>query len=125
VAEQKRVLVVEDEQAIRRIMVEALRDEGYAVMEAADGAQALARVDETRPDLIVLDLMMPILDGRGFLRECRTRPTCARVPVVVVSAAHAVAEECFDLGIEHYLRKPFDLLDLLTVVDRMTTQSAA
>jgi CheY-like chemotaxis protein len=113
------VLVVEDELAIRRVMVEALLEEGYAVVEASNGAQALHQVDADCPDAIVLDLMMPVLDGRGFLRECRQRPRCAQVPVVVVSAAHGVAEECTRLGVEYCLRKPFDLFELLSLVERI------
>src|SRR5216683_349145 len=82
------ILVVEDDDAIRGLVSEVLRDDGYDVREASNGVEALDRVREQRPDLIVLDLMMPVMDGWTFVEECRPKPGCDDVPIVVTSASH-------------------------------------
>lgn len=106
-----RVLVVEDEPDLRGPVVESLRDEGYAVDEAADGEDGLRKLDIWPYDLVVLDLMLPKLDGWEFLRRLRkTR----RTPVLVLTARDAVADRVrgLDLGADDYLVKPFALPEL-------------
>ena len=83
-----RILVVEDDEAIRGLVTEVLRDDGYEVSEAANGAEALDYVGGHQPDLIVLDLMMPVMDGWTFVEECRRINRCSEVPIVVTSASH-------------------------------------
>src|SRR5258708_19692733 len=82
------ILVVEDDDAIRGLVSEVLREDGYDVREATNGVEALDRLREERPDLIVLDLMMPVMDGGAFVEECRRKPCCADVPIVVTSPPH-------------------------------------
>src|SRR5436190_5778708 len=79
------VLVVDDEPDVRNTVAMILEDEGYRVVTARDGREALNKVRSQLPDAILLDLMMPVLDGAGFLRECRANPECRRVPVLVMS----------------------------------------
>jgi CheY-like chemotaxis protein len=79
--QMKRVLVVDDEEAIRLTLAEALEDEGYAVVTAQNGAEALVQVRARPPHGIVLDLMMPVLDGWGFLKAYRAEELCAGIPV--------------------------------------------
>jgi two-component system, chemotaxis family, chemotaxis protein CheY len=116
-----RVLVVDDDEAIRALLREALEDEGYAVQEAADGAQALGMLGRARPDAVLLDLMMPVLDGWGFLRAAADLPR-AGLPIVVMSAASnlsAAAQELLGLGVRAWLPKPFDLDALLGMVGQL------
>src|ERR1700687_4180315 len=82
------ILVVEDDDAIRGLVSEVLRDDGYDVREATNGVEALDRLRDARPDLIVLDLMMPVMDGWAFVEELRRKPGCGAVPIVVTSASH-------------------------------------
>jgi PAS domain S-box-containing protein len=89
----QRVLIVEDDEATRDVMRAALEAAGWHVSEAADGREGLGALDEGRLDLILLDLMMPGMDGFEFLAELRTIPEAATIPVVVVTAADLTAED--------------------------------
>lgn len=108
-SDSQRVLVVEDDAAIRSVLVSLLEDEGYQSVEAEDGAEALDRARSASPDLIILDLLMPVMNGWAFLEASRTLPGCATVPILVTSASHEVP---VDERIRAFLKKPFDL-DLL------------
>ena len=104
------VLVVEDQRAQREMMAETLAKDGLRVVAAADGREALQKLRETPPDVIVLDVVMPNMNGYEFLREVRKLPDFAKVPVVVCS----VKGEQFDkhwaqrLGSNAYVVKPFE-----------------
>ena len=87
------VLLVDDEPAMRQLARQALERNGWRVIEAADGAEALAQVARAIPRVILLDLAMPIMDGFTFLRELRARLDCAHVPVVVLTALDLTAED--------------------------------
>ncbi len=102
-----RILVVDDEPQIRSTISEALALEGYEVSQAKDGTQALAMLDEVRPDAIVLDLWMPVLDGWDFRQEqLRTHP---RIPIIILSATTLSAQQLAELGGPRVVEKPFDL----------------
>jgi DNA-binding response OmpR family regulator len=118
-----RILVVDDEPAIRHAVEAALVDEGFLVGTAADGAAALAEVDAHRPDAILLDLRMPVLDGFGFLAVYRTR-TEPRAAVIVCSTA-STTSGLAGLGVVAYLRKPFDIDDLIAVIDHHAASAAS
>jgi CheY-like chemotaxis protein len=107
-----RVLVVEDDNDILSSLVEVIRDEGFDVSSAANGYQALAQLEQNPVDLIFLDLMMPVMDGWKFLEAMRVRFPDRRVPVVLLSAVHNLADEAKRLGVARFLRKPFDLDDV-------------
>jgi CheY-like chemotaxis protein len=114
------ILVVEDDEAIRGLVSEVLRDDGYDVSEAANGVEALAYVGGHRPDLIVLDLMMPVMDGWAFVEACRRNQSCRQVPIVVTSASHDLprtAERLRAYGVRTCLAKPFDVDGLLALVE--------
>lgn len=122
------ILVVEDDNAIRGLVTELLRDDGYDVREATNGIEALERLQEQRPDLIVLDLMMPVMDGWRFVEECRREPGCGEVPIVVTSASHDLprtAEKLRSFGVRTCLAKPFDLDGLLALVERYAPSAPA
>jgi CheY-like chemotaxis protein len=111
------ILVVEDEAALRHTIRAALVASGHRVLEAETGLQALARLREGRPDLVVLDLQMPEMSGWEFLPRFRAWPGCADVPVIVTSAAHRVSLDGAD--IQAFVEKPFDLDALLDTIDAL------
>ena len=113
----RKILVVDDEPDIRQIAEMALRyGSDWTVLTAADGAEAVAVAARERPDAIVLDVMMPELDGPGMVRSLRAAPELVDVPIVLMSAADGAAP--LDPTIAAFIPKPFDLDDLLAVVAR-------
>jgi CheY-like chemotaxis protein len=112
-----KILLVDDEQALRDTTAAALGLCGHTVVPACEGNDALARVHESAPDLVLLDLQMPEMDGWEFLRQFRAIPGCGSVPVIVMTAAHRVDAEALDA--QAIFVKPFDLDELLEVVDEL------
>jgi len=109
-----RILVVDDETLVRETVGSLLADEGYVVDEATDGADAIAKVRAHRPDAILLDLMMPGMNGRQFLDALRDLGH-GDVPVVVMTAVQGLAQGVFPLNTD-VIEKPFDLEDLLNKI---------
>jgi type II secretory ATPase GspE/PulE/Tfp pilus assembly ATPase PilB-like protein/CheY-like chemotaxis protein len=103
------VLLVEDEEQLRRVMKDLLQREGYTVAEARDGIQALDEVDRHAPDVIILDLNLPGLDGYGVLAQLRSRPATREIPVMVLTAKGDEDNEVrvFELGAVDFVTKPF------------------
>jgi two-component system chemotaxis response regulator CheY len=112
-----RVLVVDDDKGIREFVRTVLSDEGYDVAEATDGQQALDRVAQRRPDVILLDMRMPVMDGWEFARTYREQPG-PHAPIVIVTAALDVAKDAKEIGADGFLAKPFQLDDLLQLVQQ-------
>jgi len=110
------VLLVDDDVGIRRMLERTLRAEGYAVTGVADGGAALAQVERTLPDLIVLDVAMPGLDGLAVTRRLRAKRL--PVPILLLTARDAVGERVagLDAGADDYLVKPFDVGELIARV---------
>ncbi len=104
-----KVLLVDDEDSLRKVMRDLLERDGYVVTEARDGVQALDQVDRVGPDVIVLDLNLPGLDGYGVLSHLRSRPATANIPVIVLTAKGDEDNEVrvFELGADDFLTKPF------------------
>jgi two-component system OmpR family response regulator len=122
-SEAMRLLVVEDEEDLRRGLEQALREEGYAVDGAGDGADALYKAETWEYDAIVLDIMLPGLDGLEILRRVRKSKT---VPVLLLTARDGVGDRVrgLDLGADDYLVKPFDLGELLARIRALIRRSA-
>ncbi|MGH2468596.1 MAG: response regulator [Chloroflexota bacterium] len=108
------VLVVDDEPVIRGLLVTILQDAGYVVDEAGNGAEALQKVQTSLPNAIVLDLLMPVMDGFQFLEHCRLLPGCEQLPIVVLSASHVVLS---DERVRAFVKKPFDLNVFVAAVE--------
>jgi CheY-like chemotaxis protein len=111
-----RVLVVDDEPHIRATVTAMLEAEGYAVVEATNGAEALAAVEAAPPDLVLLDMRMPVLDGWGFAAELRRRGHA--IPIVVMTAARDAAHWASEIAASAFVAKPFGLDDLISAVER-------
>jgi CheY-like chemotaxis protein len=105
----RRILLVDDEDSLRKVLKDLLEREGYEVAEARDGVQALDQVDRVGPDVIVLDLNLPGLDGYGVLSQLRSRPATVDIPVIVLTAKGDEDNEVrvFELGADDFLQKPF------------------
>jgi len=108
-----KLLIVDDEVAILEALTDILSVEGYEVATAANGAEGLKRAGEERPDLILLDLMMPVMDGQEMLRRLKESQDLRTIPVVVMSAGRVSKSE---LQGSRFLAKPFELDDLLDTV---------
>jgi two-component system, chemotaxis family, chemotaxis protein CheY len=120
----KHVLVVDDEPDLRTIVGQVLREVGYAVATAANGVEALERLRQHRPDGVVLDLSMPLMDGLSFLRVCRADPAYAELPVVVCTTEAVNRPVLATLGVRTCIPKPFDLDELLQTVGRLVDHAA-
>jgi two-component system chemotaxis response regulator CheY len=119
------ILVVEDDPMIREVLAGLLADEGYDVELASHGREALQRLRERRPDLIVLDLMMPVMDGWRFRAEQRQLADCSDVPVVVLSAVRDLGEQANRLDAAGAIHKPFELDVALRTIERALRGTAA
>jgi len=114
----KRILVAEDNAASRELVREVLETEGYDVIEACDGREALEKILSTESDLVLLDIQMPGLDGFGVLRELRQHPQLLRPPIVALTAYAMAgdAERALAAGFDAYATKP---IDVATLSDRI------
>lgn len=116
------ILVVDDDPTIREVVADLLEGEGYAVDTAADGAEALEKGQRNPPQALILDMMMPVMDGWTFLRERQKYACLATLPVIVLSAARSEGlQEVKCLGAHAFLAKPFDIDVLLALLDHMVS----
>ena len=117
------ILVVDDEPQIRRVMRTTLTAEGYSVIEACDGVEALGKLRSDRPDLILLDMNMPVLDG---LQACREIRSVSDVPIVMLTVRSAEKDKvrALDAGADDYVVKPFSIQELLARVRALLRRAA-
>jgi CheY-like chemotaxis protein len=118
----KTILLVDDEYALVETLTELFQDEGYRVVSAANGKDALIRLQKERPDLVVSDLMMPIAGGRELVRWIRELPDLESTPVVLMSAttrAVALTTPTDTLEVADFVRKPFEWEKLRDAVVRL------
>src|SRR5680860_346318 len=108
-----RILIVDDEANIRHLLRLAF-EEGFEVLEAVDGLDAVDKALEFRPHIILSDIMMPRLDGHGLYREIKSRPETASIPFIFLSAKKDVDErvEGLEMGADDYITKPFSIKEL-------------
>ena len=110
------VLIVDDDPGVLEVLELALDAEGYQVVLARNGREGLERATTIRPHLLVVDLMMPIMDGWQLVREFRKQERVEETPVIILSAAHNVEQAARDLGVQAVVSKPFNLDDLLDLI---------
>jgi two-component system chemotaxis response regulator CheY len=117
---ERPILVVDDDPTILATVSEVLDMEGFAVMTATNGAEALVAIDQTVPSLVLLDMRMPVLDGWGFMRAVRERGLI--LTVVVMTAAADARRWGREIGAEGVLAKPFDIDELVRAVQQWRPQ---
>ena len=116
-AREKSILVVDDDPAICDVLVTWLEQEDYTVRCAANGREALEQVAEHKPSLILVDLMMPVMDGYTFLSHLRQDSSTQDIPVIVLSADRYADERLQELHYDAYLPKPFDLFRVSQLIE--------
>ena len=123
--EKKTIMVVDDDADVRDAVTELLERHGYAVMPASNGQEALdeLKTSETRPSLILLDVMMPVMDGYAFCQEQQSDPELKDIPVVVFTAFSAALEKMADVQARARLEKPVLAGELLDSIDRWSQES--
>jgi len=116
-----RILIVDDDPAIGTLMANILQDEGYELLFASNGRDGLEKVFSAHPDLIFLDMLMPVLDGVGFLKKLNQRGN-SFCPILVISGHEdeLLVNECFDQGIFSLIRKPFHASEIIAISRRYT-----
>lgn len=117
-----RVLVVDDSEVLRKIVGFNLSKEGFTVEEAKDGVEALEKMKSQKPDLVILDIMMPNLNGFEVLKRMRSDPEISNVPVIILTAKGGEndAKTALQYGANGFLTKPFSPLKLIEEVRRVT-----
>jgi len=114
---QPGVLVIDDDAAVREAVAEDLEREGYELFFATNGEEGLRRLQEIDPTVIILDLRMPVMDGREFLSQLSLKPSDPYSVVVLTAYGDADAvESCYDAGVSTFLKKPFNLFEIRGVV---------
>jgi CheY-like chemotaxis protein len=119
----KRVLVVDDDAGMRETLAAALELDGYEIAVAPDGLEALGMVATFQPSLVVLDLMMPRMDGFTFAGELEAQGLRGRLPLLVLTADGRAQEKAARIGAEGWLAKPFDLAAFLERVSQLAKPS--
>jgi CheY-like chemotaxis protein len=118
------VLVVDDEIGVATLLEDVLQDEGYRVLTASNGRQALERIAAERPDLILSDFMMPVMDGAALISALAASPDLTSIPVMLMSSLPeaAIAERCN--GYAAFLRKSFNFIDVVEMVARLVSDTS-
>jgi two-component system, cell cycle response regulator DivK len=121
-----RILVAEDNAVNRELLRELLETRGYEVSEACNGQEALHMIEQAQPELLLLDIGMPVLDGFGVIRRIRENPRLAPLPVVAVTAyaMQGDREKILNSGFDGYLSKPLNPSSLTAELDRLLTKNA-
>jgi two-component system cell cycle response regulator DivK len=114
----KRILVIEDQDDLRGILRDLFTRSGYVVAEATDGAAGVTSAKSDRPDIILMDIQMPVMDGYEATRQIKADPALAQIPVVAISslAMKGDEEKARAAGCDHYVTKPFSAIQLLHMV---------
>ncbi|HEX7152694.1 MAG TPA: response regulator transcription factor [Thermoanaerobaculia bacterium] len=119
--EKKRVLVIDDDLPLRGMLAAALRQHGFQVVLAGDGAEGHRALTLHRPDVVLLDLAMPEVNGWDFLQKLKETGHLGKVPVVVLSAHVRVEPQALlQMGVAAILPKPFNLPELITVIEHLS-----
>ena len=114
----KRILVVEDQEDLRGILRDLLSGTGYTVIEAADGEAGVAKAASERPDLVLIDIQMPVVDGYEATRRIKADPALKPIPIVAVSSYAMKGDEdkARASGCDHYVTKPYSPMQLLKII---------
>ena len=116
----KKILLVEDDTSIRELLEEILESEGYLVYSSVNGLEGIKALETYSPDLILMDVMMPIMDGYAFKKELLMNPKWNLIPVLAMSAQFQGKEKLADYGITNFINKPLELDHLLETVKTLS-----
>ncbi len=115
----RKILVIDDEPELVKALKIRLESKGYKVAQAFDGEEGLKKIEEEKPNLIVLDIMMPAMDGYTFAREVKFRPDTKHIPIIILTAKEKM-RDLFEIeGIKEYIVKPFEYEDLLDRIGKL------
>ena len=119
----KKILVADDDPAIQKVLFQTFKLEGYEVATASDGEEALTELEGELPDVVVLDVMMPKLDGFDVLKRIRANPRTKALPVILLTARSSQEDvwQGWQSGVDYYMTKPFDVEDLLRFLAHVLT----
>ena len=123
--DRKTVLVVDDSESIRDVLACVLEIAGHLPLLAVDGEQGVSRAREHRPDVVLLDIMMPVLDGWGAIRRLRADPATAGIPVLALTALRLSQAQVDEAGFDGYLSKPIPTHRLLEEIERACSRFRA
>jgi len=114
----KKILVVDDEPEVVEILESRVKSGGYEVITASDGAEGLRKAYEEKPDLILLDILMPKIDGFDMCASLKENPNSANIPIIIITAAglEHIEEKCLAVNADGCIRKPYDAADLLAKI---------
>ena len=113
-----KVLIIEDDPAALSLLKDFLLSKGLDVSTAVDGLEGLEKVKALKPDLILLDVMMPKLDGYGFVRELKKIPDLRAMPIIVLTAREMMRDVFVQEGVKHFITKPYDPAELYKTVQK-------
>ena len=115
----KKILVVEDDLSIRELLIEILEDEGYHVSSGSNGSEGLSSLELSTPDLIIMDVMMPIMDGYAFRKELLKNSIWSSIPVIAMSAQAQGLEKLKLHGLTNFISKPLEINHFLETVSSL------
>ncbi len=117
----KKILIVDDERDLLRVMTMRLTKAGYEIMTATDGREALVLIEEAMPDLVLLDLRLPVMSGQDVCKKMKSDPKFKNIPIILftASAGGDIPERARALGADDYIIKPFEAEDLLKKIARL------
>lgn len=114
----KKILVVDDDADVRNLLKMRLEVLGYSIAVAADGSEGLSKAESEKPDLIILDIMMPEMDGYTFVREIKANESLRQTPIVILTSRTGM-KDLFEIeGVHDYVTKPYEPEDLVTTVKK-------
>jgi CheY-like chemotaxis protein len=119
------VLVVEDDAVIRDVVADVLDDRGFRTIAASNGVEAMAQLEHERPDVLVLDLLMPVMHGWAFMENYAQKTNGVQIPIVVLSVNPVLPRSFDQFGVRHCLGKPFQVDELIQAVEGALSSVAA
>ncbi|MFP4473698.1 MAG: response regulator [Candidatus Omnitrophota bacterium] len=119
-----KVLIIEDEDVLRELMASELGSRGYEIVQAADGRQGMKICEESRPDIVLTDVLMPESDGNQFFKELRASDWGKEIPVIVVTARSAMRDYFEAVNVDGFIEKPFEMDDLAAMIERVLAPEA-
>lgn len=117
-----KILIVDDQFGIRVLLQELFQKEGYQTFQAADGKKALEIVTHQNPDIVLLDIKIPGMDGIEILKQIKAKDVNCRVLIMTAYGELDLIQEALDLGAIAYIAKPFDIMELRDVINKMMSQ---